>query len=265
MSRRQGLYWILTIPHHFFTPYPIPDAVWSRGQLEIGEGGFCHWQLVVGFAKKKSLASLRSLFGQECHAELTRSAAADEYVWKEETRVQGTQFEFGSKPLNRNDAKDWDQIWDLAVAGDILSIPSDIRIRHYSTIRRICSDYANPIGMERRCLVFWGATGTGKSRRAWAEAGDEAYAKDPRSKFWCGYRGQENVVIDEFRGGIDISHLLRWLDRYPVSVEIKGSSTPLCAEVFWITSNIHPNDWYPDLDLATRGALVRRMVITEFQ
>jgi len=34
-----------------------------------------------------------------------------------------------------------------------------------------------------------------------------------------GYRGQEHVVFDEFRGGIDISHVLRWFDRYPVIVE----------------------------------------------
>ena len=81
--------------------------------------------------------------------------------------------------------------------------------------------------------------GTGKSRRAWSEATLSAYCKDPRTKFWCGYTTQSNVVLDEFRGGIDISHVLRWLDRYPVRVEIKGSSRPLLATTFWITSNLH--------------------------
>jgi hypothetical protein len=66
------------------------------------------------------------------------------------------------------------------------------------------------------------------------------------------------VVIDEFRGGIDISHILRWLDRYPVIVEVKGSSVVLKATHVWITSNISPDNWYPELDAETKLALRRR-------
>jgi len=120
-----------------------------------------------------------------------------------------------------------------------------------------------PSFVDRRAVVFWGATGTGKSHRAWERAGVGAYSKCPRSKFWCGYRGEESVVIDEFRGGIDISHLLRWLDRYPVRVEVKGSSKPLMAKSYFITSNLHPRNWYPDLDRETYLALERRLEIVE--
>jgi len=76
--------------------------------------------------------------------------------------------------------------------------------------------------------------------------------------------GQENVVLDEFRGGIDISHLLRWFDRYPVIVEVKGSSVVLKATKIWITSNISPDDWYPELDAETKAALRRRLTVTHF-
>lgn len=93
----------------------------------------------------------------------------------------------------------------------------------------------------------------------------DAYPKDPRSKFWDGYRGHQHVVIDEFRGGIDISHILRWLDRYPVIVEVKGSSTVLKAEGIWITSNLDPRCWYPEADEETVSALLRRLNITHFQ
>jgi len=128
----------------------------------------------------------------------------------------------------------------------------------------IASDFDKPIGMERSAVVYWGRTGTGKSRRAWDEAGFTSYAKDPRTKFWCGYQGEEHVVLDEFRGAIDISHLLRWLDRYPVRVEIKGSSRPLKANKVWITSNLDPRLWYPDVDSETVSALMRRLNITHF-
>jgi hypothetical protein len=122
-------------------------------------------------------------------------------------------------------------------------------------------DNLQPIAQERQVVVYWGPTGAGKSRRAWDEATLDAYPKDPRTKFWDGYRGQENVVIDEFRGGIDIGHLLRWCDRYPVNVEIKGSAVTLKAKKIWITSNLSPNQWYPDLDQETTQALLRRLTI----
>lgn len=176
----------------------------------------------------------------------------------------GTQFDFGAKPIRVNSKTDWESVWVSAKAGDLLKIPARIRVVSYRTLRGIAADYCKPVAIVREVHVFWGPTGTGKSRRAWLEAGDDAYCKDPRSKFWCGYQGENHVIIDEFRGGIDIAHMLRWLDRYPVRVEIKGSSIPLVAGKIWITSNVEPLWWYPDLDEPTRQALVRRLSITEF-
>lgn len=267
MVRRQGIYWILTIPQDDFDPTTSIDerVAYDKGQLEQGSNtGYMHWQVLVVLRRKGSLSTLKSIYGERIFAELTRSNAANDYVWKDDTRV-GEQFERGTLPLKRNDPKDWDKIWDLAKEGNLDGIPADVRIQCYRTLRTIRSDYAVPEAMVRRCIVFCGRTGTGKSRRAWEEASLSAYPKDPRSKFWDGYRDQEHVVIDEFRGSIDISHMLRWLDRYPCLVEIKGSSTVLVARTIWITSNIHPRFWYPDLDLATTDALMRRLEITEFE
>lgn len=263
-QRRQGIFWMCTIPYQDFTPYPVPGTSWIRGQLELGAGGFLHWQILVAFSQKKSLRQLCSILGTRGHYELSRSERAADYVWKEDTRVEGTQFEFGCKPIQRNDPIQWEEVWDNARRGNLLAIPPQIRVQSYRTLRAISSDFAQPVGMVRTCNVYWGATGTGKSRRAWDEAGVDAYPKDPRTKFWCGYFGQANVIIDEFRGGIDVAHLLRWLDRYPVSVEIKGSSIPLAASTIWITSNVNPRNWYPELDHETLNALLRRLNITHF-
>jgi len=259
----QARYWILTIPHHLFTPFLPAGCNYIIGQLEKGEGGFLHWQLVVGFNSKVRLATVRRVFG-EVHAESTKSAAAEDYVWKEDTRVDGTQFKLGIKALKRNSDTDWDEVRRNAKEGNLEAIPSDIYIRCYTSLKKIASEFSKPLPVERRCNVFIGPTGTGKSRRAWDEATFDAYPKSPTSKFWDGYRGQENVVIDEFRGQIEISHMLRWLDRYPVLVEVKGSSEVLRASSFWITSNVHPKDWYPSVDEATKNALLRRLLITTF-
>lgn len=259
---RQARYWICTIPRDSWEPCLPNSAVWVVGQPEKGESGYLHWQFLVAFGAKKTLAQVKAVLPNVGHYEPTRSSAAETYVRKELTR-DGEPFEFGRKPFRRNSAADWDLVKQAAKSGDLEAIPSDIFIRYYRTLRAIAGDYAKPIAMERQVFVFYGPTGTGKSRRAWAEAGPEAYAKDPRSKFWCGYQGQESVVLDEFRGGIDISHLLRWTDRYPVYVELKGSSLPLSVSKFWITSNLHPSLWYPELDAATYAALERRLTIEE--
>jgi len=198
------------------------------------------------------------------HVEPTRSSAALEYVWKEDTRVDGTQFELGSRPLKRNSDKDWEVIRESAKRGELDAIPADVFVRCYSQLKRIAVDYCQPVGFERQVFVFWGITGSGKSRRAWSEAGMDAYPKDPLTKFWDGYRGQEHVVIEEFDGGIDISHMLRWLDRYPVIVEVKGSSRCLNATHYWITSNVDPRLWYPEAKEEQKAALMRRMQITHF-
>lgn len=257
-------YYILTIPAHEFTPFLPESVVWIRGQLEIGDGGFRHWQLVATFGKSVRLAHVRKIFGP-FHAEQTRSEAACDYVWKEDTRIEGTQFELGKQPFKRGVPKDWDVILDAAKSGQFSEIPADVYIRSYSALKKIRADSLEPAALERRIRVYWGRTGTGKSHRAWEEAGLDAYPKDPRTKFWDGYREHRKVVIDEFRGGIDISHILRWFDKYPVIIEVKGSSTVLVATDIWITSNLHPDAWYPSMDAETKHALTRRLEITHFE
>ena len=264
--RRQGIFWIATVPAHEFVPYPKPSCAWIKGQLESGsESGYLHWQLAFAFKSKKSLAQVRDDFGGSGHYELSRSSAVADYVWKEDTSVAGTRFEFGAKPICRSSPIEWELVWSRAQCGDLDSIPASVRVQSYRTLRAIHADYCTPLPALRTTYVYWGPTGTGKSRRAWDEAGLDAYPKDPRTKFWCGYRNQSNIVIDEFRGGIDIAHFLRWLDRYPCIVEVKGSAVPLCAQRYWITSNIHPTNWYPDLDSATLDALLRRLEVHHFE
>lgn len=92
----------------------------------------------------------------------------------------------------------------------------------------------------------------------------DAYRKNPRSKWWDGYKGQRNVVMDEFRGGIDISYLLGWFDWYPATVEVKGSTVAVNFNRMWITSNMPFEKLYdhdPKVDEAVMDALRRRVEI----
>lgn len=276
MSRRQGIFWILTIPYsgsenEKWSRELLPELNWIVGQLEVGEGtGFKHWQIFVAFKTKQSCTGVMRLF-PTAHAELSRSEAAVEYCRKQRTAVPGTAFEYGAKPIRRNSATDWEDVWTAAKSGDLERIPAHCRVVCFSSIVRIGTFFNRPDPMVRTCNVYWGATGTGKSRRAWTEAGLGSFPKDPRTKFWDGYQGkrhsnvgESHVVLDEFRGGIDIAHLLRWTDRYPLRLEVKGATVSAAYTTIWITSNLDPRSWYPDCDSETVDALMRRLEITFF-
>lgn len=263
----QARYWLLTIPKNDWTkPNELPSTIqYLRGQLELGgTTGYEHWQLLVAFKRAVRLAAVKNAFGNTCHAEQSRSSAANEYVWKEDTRVPDTQFELGTIAFKRNSKVDWDEAWDNAKKGKFEEIPANVRINSYNALCRIAKDNMVAEPMERRTDVFWGKTGTGKSRRAWDEAGWEAYPKIPSTKFWDGYNGQTHVVIDEFTGQVGIEHMLRWLDRYPVTVETKGSACVFRATRIWITSNVDPREWYPNAPESQKEALLRRLNITHF-
>lgn len=208
----QGKFWLVTdFKVHHGVNYDLvqpafwtsKDIVWSKGQLEKCETtDRLHWQFCVCFNKKKRLAGVQTVLGN-VHAELTRSDAAHDYVWKDETS-QGRRWEFGRLPTRRNSKPDWEQVWQNAVDGSLTNVEAQIRVVHYNNLRRIRMDHMAPVGLEKQTVVYWGPTGLGKSRRAWAEAGWSAYPKAPTTKFWDGYQNQEHVVMDEFFGQIEV-------------------------------------------------------------
>ena len=75
MSQTQARFWLLTIRHADFLPFLPPNVDYIRGQLELGDGGFLHWQIVVHFARKTRLGGVKTIFGDSAHAEPTRSDA----------------------------------------------------------------------------------------------------------------------------------------------------------------------------------------------
>lgn len=64
--------------------------------------------------------------------ELTRSEAIENYSWKEDTRVPGSQFEMGKRPFKANSPTDWANVWAAAVEGRVDDIVPDVRVRCYN-------------------------------------------------------------------------------------------------------------------------------------
>lgn len=111
---------------------------------------------------------------------------------------------------------------------------------------------------------YWGSTGVGKSHAAFKDFPD-AYRKTSSNKWWDGYDGHENVIIDDFDKTHNYQgyHLKIWADRYAFIAEQKGGAVMIRPKAIVVTSNYHPKDiWDDDTTLLP---ILRRFKIVHFQ
>lgn len=240
----------------------------AAGQLEKGEdAGALHLQYYVQRPGKTTLAALRREVCDASHWEVARGTAAEcvAYVTKERTRVDGP-WRFGECTTmgSRSDlARAAQAIRDGKTLKEVAEEHPEEFIRYHKGLvayqaalasrgPRVCP----PDGPE--VWVFWGPTGTGKSRRAF-ETWPDAYRKMTNDKWWDGYRGEETVIFDDFKGSSMRLHDFQLIvDRYPVKVETKGSTVELSATRLVFTSNRHPSEWYSG-DADPEGTVMRRI------
>lgn len=126
---------------------------------------------------------------------------------------------------------------------------------------RLLLDKKKSKGYHKKTVkVYYGKTGTGKTHSAMDEFPDACIVSQGVTGFWWNdYDGEECVVMDEFRGTIPLSQLLRILDGYSCTVDVKGGTKQLKANTIIITSNVHPRDWYKNADIESIKALFRRL------
>ncbi len=231
-------------------------AIW---QEECGENNTPHQQ---GYVEWKNKKSLRACVLQHGHAHWApRRGTRDQaraYCRKEETRVSGPHEhgEWSNGQGARTDLLHIKRKIDEGASDKVLWEENPVTmLRTFKGWDRYRKVKIEPRTEKTQVKVIWGPTGTGKSYYASKQAGPSAFwlspAKDDTGAWWDGYTGQENVIMDEFYGGIKWSFLLRLLDAYPMMVPVKGDMIPFCAKKIWITSNKNPMDWYSKQDYAT--------------
>jgi hypothetical protein len=106
---------------------------------------------------------------------------------KEDSRIDGP-WEFGEKPVRRNNKTDWEEVKTMAKAGNLDALPSQIFCTHYMAMRAIAKDHMviQPRTAPKRCLWYYGKPGSGKTRSALEEF-PGAYRK-LQNKWWDSYQ-----------------------------------------------------------------------------
>jgi len=196
----------------------------------------------------------------------TQRAAID-YTRKPETAVAGTWKQFGIKHA-ADAASSWgnmiEDIWvELSFGHPRLCI------MYPGGIQKVCAVY-KPIPTKRtlQITVLWGPSGTGKTTRAWEMGGtpDKCYSKIS-GEWWCGYEEHETVIIDEVTKNSEwsISKFIKWLDAFPLILNVRHGTRVAVYTKIIITSNHHYRDWFTEgphrlaADDPNRLALVRRL------
>ncbi len=231
---------------------------------EVGESGTPHLQGMIGFKSQRRTNAVIKLF-PGAHIEIMKGRVdqSDAYVSKDgDCTVYGT-LPMTSKAKGKKEKERWTKALSAAKSGNFDEIDDDIRVRYYSTIKRIYDDHRKdpePISLLTNEWV-WGPTGTGKSRSVAAKYPNAYYKL--LNKWWDGYSDQDTVVIEDLdpfncKLGGDIK---RWADHRPFPAEYKGGVKVVRPKRIVITSNYHPSDIWSDPN--TYDPILRRFHLTK--
>lgn len=242
----------------------IPCRYLVYGKEVAPTTGTPHIQGYISFAQGKTRSAVAKLL-PGCHLLVARGTATQNKVY---CSKDGDVVEVGECPSDRAagggmERARWDSAWDAAVRGTIEDVDVDIRLRYYTTIKKIGVDYMPPCRpLERVCGVWiYGNSGSGKTRCVLGSYPD-CYIK-PRNSWWDGYQSEPVILLDDV-DKFDVAlggKLKHWADFPPFIGEMKGRSLRIRPEKLIVTSQYRIEDIWQDEE--TREALGRRFRVIE--
>lgn len=259
MSRAK--YWCFTINNYTEEEYEQLKRVRESGNdvgyiicgIERGEAGTPHLQGYVEFTKRKRLAGVKRVPGfSRAHLELRKGTQeqAVNYCTKD-----GRYFEEGVKTLEsqgkRNDLQEVKEALDSGASiAEIAETHFSSYLRYERSLRNYQMLRRKSTARNVKVYVLWGNPGTGKTRLVFERYPSSYICCDPSLRWFDGYEGQDVILLDDYRGEAAGSFMLRFMDRYPMMLPVKGGFRPLVATKIFITSNMSPPFGHLDIEAA---------------
>jgi len=228
---------------------------------EVGANGTPHYQGYIEYKNRVLRRQVANRF-PESHLEPRRGTAREAIDY---CKKDGDWVDAGTPTLGgQGKRSDLDAIRTLIVQGSSELELAESYFSKWVVYRRSFEAYRQLLGGSRDWVtavyIFIGGTGTGKSRIARCVPGSRWVSWDRDCKWYDGYTGQETVVFDDFTGaGIDIGRFLELLDRYECTVPVKGGSANWRPRRVIFTSNLQPDEWFPEASPEQYDAFKRRI------
>jgi len=239
-------------------------------QHERGANGTLHLQGYAQRANPTRFHAWKAFISERAHLEAAKGTPQQNRVYctKDESRVPGSLiFEHGTIPV-QGKRRDLDDIAAAIVAGQSLEQLASVNpaaiIQYGKGLQALRTIVLQPRRWKTCVFWFYGPTGTGKTLKA-DQLCPNAYWKMGGSKWWDGYDGHEDIIIDDFRKDLCTFHeLLRLLDRYPHKVECKGGTIQFCPRRIFITTPQSPLATWDGRTEEDIAQLTRRIEHVEF-
>ncbi len=241
-----------------------------RAQLERGDDGTMHIQGAVEFRLScRSTAVSRELARAHVEVRGGTPQQAWDYCVKDPNLPIGTErrsVESGTRPRGQGTRTDIEELVHHARTNGSIRDAIDHYpaayfryYRNYAHVREVVRPPRN-VDDGVQVVLYWGAPGTGKTRKAYEE-NPGAYMvplMQGGTVWYDGYNGEEVIIMDEFEGGMPLTSLLRLLDRYPIKVPVKGGFTEYTPKKIILTSNRNYDEWYNWIGREVKQAALRR-------
>lgn len=225
---------------------------------EVGESGTKHLQGYIEFENPRAMGGVKKVLGKRAHIEQAKGTAkqAADYCKKD-----GEYWEKGTMSIGRGHRTDLDELGERILKGEraeaIAESNPGAYVKYHRGLKELAMTVKPKKWREVKTLVYWGPTGTGKTRKAMEEESVYKLNTNSNGRLWFdGYEGESVLLLDDYYGWIRYGELLTILDGYPYRCEIKGGHTWARWEKVIITSNEEPEKWYRGIELS---ALKRRI------
>lgn len=201
-----------------------------------------HLQGYVYFKNARSFQSVKKLLGDEVHIEKSRGTPQENIAY---CSKDGKFFFFGDEPQGgrRNDITEIkSSLKDGLNMREILDVATSNQAVQFAQRWLTYKEKKRTLAPE----IWWlhGPTGSGKSRRASTWAHNPHY-QHGGGKWWDGYDGHDEVIINDFRQDFAAyDELLRLFDRYPHRVQVKGGYRSWLATKIYITAPKTPQEMF---------------------
>lgn len=248
---------------------------------ETGKEGTYHTHIYFVCANAIYFNSVKSKF-EGAHIEMARGTSQEnrDYCLKEgkyedsekkETNHPETFEEIGEMPVERPGARnDLADLYAMIKEGmtDAEIIDEDPRYMLYmDKIERVRQSLLNQQYADKwrdlHVTYIYGQAGSGKSRYVTDKYGyTGVYRVTDYDHPFDGYKGEQVIVFEEYRGQFKISDFLNYLDGYPLSLPCRYQNKQACYTDVYIVSNVALEDQYKQVQetqAETWPALLRRI------